>query len=145
MLQIAANLRLSTQNVVKKRFLDEKVIFWRKMFGTIFSKVWPERRRRPPSAGAEQPQNCCYATELYLHNLQYEWLLLLTSFSDGLVFAYSYSSACKPGQLVGYMWHAAERVDSKGWTALIHAYFGWWYIADLRNGDGRTPCRHLIY
>ena len=39
MLQIAANLRLSTQNVVKKRFLDEKVIFWRKMFGTIFFKV----------------------------------------------------------------------------------------------------------
>ena len=39
MLQISANLRLSTQNVVKKRFLDEKVIFWRKMYGTIFSKV----------------------------------------------------------------------------------------------------------
>ena len=36
-LQMAANWRVLTQNVVK-RFLDEKVIFWRKMLVSNFQK-----------------------------------------------------------------------------------------------------------
>ena len=66
MLLITANLRPSTQHFVKKTVFRRISHFLaKKCLGQFFQKSDLSAgggRRRPPSAGAIQPQNRCYAT-----------------------------------------------------------------------------------